>query len=186
MKKVMFALFVAASAVVANAAQVKWQLKSTSVSDANGAGLGSSPTVYMVLASALDSSYESATALAADSVSSSGFTIGKKSATATGTYASSTIAIGDTVSYYLVMADPDNDRYAVFGSYTSSAATADGANDYVDGVLQPAVTPTTDQYSASLSSATWTSFGGSSVPEPTSGLLLLVGAGMLALRRKQK
>ena len=28
--------------------------------------------------------------------------------------------------------------------------------------------------------------GGSGVPEPTSGLLLLVGAGMLALRRKQK
>ena len=34
----------------------------------------------------------------------------------------------------------------------------------------------------------WKSFGTSSggVPEPTSGLLLLVGAGMLALRRKQK
>ena len=29
------------------------------------------------------------------------------------------------------------------------------------------------------------SYGGG-VPEPTSGLLLLVGAGMLALRRKQK
>ena len=28
--------------------------------------------------------------------------------------------------------------------------------------------------------------GGENVPEPTSGLLLLVGAGMLALRRKQK
>ena len=28
--------------------------------------------------------------------------------------------------------------------------------------------------------------GGGDVPEPTSGLLLLVGAGMLALRRKQK
>ena len=34
----------------------------------------------------------------------------------------------------------------------------------------------------------WKSFGtgGGGVPEPTSGLLLLVGAGMLALRRKQK
>ena len=34
----------------------------------------------------------------------------------------------------------------------------------------------------------WKSFGPTSggVPEPTSGLLLLVGAGMLALRRKQK
>ena len=33
-------------------------------------------------------------------------------------------------------------------------------------------------------SSNWKSFG--PVPEPTSGLLLLVGAGMLALRRKQK
>ena len=34
----------------------------------------------------------------------------------------------------------------------------------------------------------WKSFGtgGGDIPEPTSGLLLLVGAGMLALRRKQK
>ncbi len=29
-------------------------------------------------------------------------------------------------------------------------------------------------------------WGGGDIPEPTSGLLLLVGAGMLALRRKQK
>ena len=37
-------------------------------------------------------------------------------------------------------------------------------------------------------SSNWKSFGPTSggVPEPTSGLLLLVGAGMLALRRKQK
>ena len=37
-------------------------------------------------------------------------------------------------------------------------------------------------------SSNWKSFGPASggVPEPTSGLLLLVGAGMLALRRKQK
>lgn len=31
-----------------------------------------------------------------------------------------------------------------------------------------------------------TSYSGGNIPEPTSGLLLLVGAGMLALRRKQK
>ena len=35
-------------------------------------------------------------------------------------------------------------------------------------------------------SSSWGGSGGSGVPEPTSGLLLLVGAGMLALRRKQK
>ena len=42
---------------------------------------------------------------------------------------------------------------------------------------------------AASQTATWGTVPGGStpdVPEPTSGLLLLVGAGMLALRRKQK
>ena len=37
--------------------------------------------------------------------------------------------------------------------------------------------------SATQNAENW---GGGDIPEPTSGLLLLVGAGMLALRRKQK
>ena len=36
-----------------------------------------------------------------------------------------------------------------------------------------------------LASAGWTKTGGGGVPEPTSGLLLLVGGAMLALRRKR-
>ena len=36
-----------------------------------------------------------------------------------------------------------------------------------------------------LASAGWTKTGGGDIPEPTSGLLLLVGGAMLALRRKR-
>ena len=44
------------------------------------------------------------------------------------------------------------------------------------------------QKSATNVASGWSQVGGTTpdVPEPTSGLLLLVGAGMLALRRKQK
>ena len=42
------------------------------------------------------------------------------------------------------------------------------------------------QFSTSNYVADKASYSGGGVPEPTSGLLLLVGAGMLALRRKQK
>ena len=45
------------------------------------------------------------------------------------------------------------------------------------------------QKSATSSASAWKNVGGGGggdIPEPTSGLLLLVGAGMLALRRKQK
>jgi hypothetical protein len=41
--------------------------------------------------------------------------------------------------------------------------------------------------STAITASSMTAFsGGGAIPEPTSGLLLLVGAGMLALRRKQK
>ena len=42
-----------------------------------------------------------------------------------------------------------------------------------------------DQESASSASGAWKSVGGSAVPEPTSGLLMLVGLAGLALRRKR-
>ena len=46
------------------------------------------------------------------------------------------------------------------------------------------------QKSATQAAGNWNAVGGGGgggdIPEPTSGLLLLVGAGMLALRRKQK
>ena len=191
MKKIMFALIVAACAVAVNGAQVKWQFKASSVADANSAGLGANPVVYMVLSSDLASSYSSASDIANDATGSgASFTIGTKSATATGTVASPSIAVGSQPEYYLVMVDGANNRYSVFGTYTSTAATADGATD-VDpstGVLIPASAPTMDTRTVTLSTATWKSFGGGSggIPEPTSGLLLLVGGAMLALRRKQK
>ena len=60
------------------------------------------------------------------------------------------------------------------------------------GNLSTAGSPTKTGYSAADIAASKTAaggykpFGGSDVPEPTSGLLLLVGGAMLALRRKQK
>ena len=90
------------------------------------------------------------------------------------------------------------------GTYTSfmvlfDGATAGDASNYV--VLSGAATQT-QTFTASAAKVTfgagnvsttvnnaanWKSFGkGGGVPEPTSGLLLLVGGAMLALRRKQK
>ena len=74
--------------------------------------------------------------------------------------------------------------------YQSSAVTVDtisaiGGTEIIFG----------SQKSATSAAAAWSTVGGSTpptppgpgpVPEPTSGLLLLVGGAMLALRRKQK
>ena len=60
------------------------------------------------------------------------------------------------------------------------------------GNLSTSGSPTKTGYSAADIAASQTAaggykpFGGSDVPEPTSGILLLVGGAMLALRRKRK
>ena len=50
---------------------------------------------------------------------------------------------------------------------------------------QSAMLPNLTLDTTDLASAGWTKTGGGGVPEPTSGLLLLVGGAMLALRRKR-
>ena len=72
------------------------------------------------------------------------------------------------------------DDYVITGSQSFSAYTAG-----VDEADPAAFGPT----QASNPISAWgpkSGSGGGDIPEPTSGLLLLVGAGMLALRRKQK
>ena len=69
--------------------------------------------------------------------------------------------------------DPADDRanISAFEGLTVDAQSTLLPDGYLD---------TTD-----LASAGWTKTGGGDVPEPTSGLLLLVGGAMLALRRKR-
>ena len=87
--------------------------------------------------------------------------------------------------------------FVVFDSASPSSGSANYAVVSGTSTLTKTIAATTAQVafaggnaSSILNSAdSWKSFGpgsGGGVPEPTSGLLLLVGAGMLALRRKQK
>ena len=92
--------------------------------------------------------------------------------------------IGSETSLYMVVLDG-----ALAADTTYSANTMD-VSSYL---YTPPATPDNGTFTAGSSSFTQTgtitgggSGGGGDVPEPTSGLLLLVGAGMLALRRKQK
>ncbi len=94
----------------------------------------------------------------------------------------------------------DAGTYTAFFVVFDSASPASGSANYavVSGAstLTKTIAATTAQTSFSAGNASsilnnadnWKSFGtgGGAIPEPTSGLLLLVGAGMLALRRKQK
>ncbi len=57
---------------------------------------------------------------------------------------------------------------------------------YYDNTDPLAIPPTAMGKTVTTAITSVTSFSGGDVPEPTSGLLLLVGGAMLALRRKQK
>ena len=86
--------------------------------------------------------------------------------------------------------------FVVFDDASPAAGSANYAVVSGAATLTKTIAATTATTSFSAGNASsilndtknWKSFGPTSggVPEPTSGLLLLVGAGMLALRRKQK
>ena len=85
-------------------------------------------------------------------------------------------------TYYFVMVDAAGENFKAIGTYAGTDIVYDTANQ------ESQITMNT---SPAFAAASWTAVGGGSgggegVPEPTSGLLLLVGGAMLALRRKQK
>lgn len=94
-----------------------------------------------------------------------------------GAIAATTVALPDATAgtyldFYITFTDNGN----TFTSETKHIA--------IPTTATPATANFGNMTSQTQNSANWG--GGGSVPEPTSGLLLLVGAGMLALRRKQK
>lgn len=167
MKKIMFVIAVVAMTVAAHASGVKWGLASgQSLTDI------SSGTAYLIIGSLPDtSSWDSKTSFAVADLGGEVFRSGTVSG---GTFLSDTETITSPVGTYTVfMAVIDSSGESVALSTTKSMKIA------------AAATPST----LTWSSSNFTTYSASSstdpTPEPTSGLLLLVGAGILGLRRKR-
>ncbi len=175
MKKLLMFVAVAVLVLTGQAAQFNWQYNATS------ADVGK--TVYVLLGSTAQTSWESVDALADAAVSSG--TVAKK----VNKYNTSGTAVDDAItktsaSVYYVIVSKDGTSFDVTSVSDMSAS-----------VYDPAAQETSPGNNTSLSSASITSSGnsfsgggesGGGAPEPTSGILLLVGGAMLALRRKQK
>ena len=175
MKKLVVALFVATVAVATQAASVKWTIASITDSPSNTAKAGM--VAYFMDAS----TYSAFSALTSDKVA--------EYVTANYTYTGATTAnartgaislgptsgnysAGDEISGYVVLFD------------TSDASTA----GYYVGTGVVTKTVGASGGNVTLDFGTVASAGGwqtTAVPEPTSGLLMLLGMAGLALRRRR-
>ena len=183
MKKLIIASIAAVVGLAVNAATVDWRVQITSSATSYASGY----TAYLVNASAWDAAEISAATFSDSSIvldsatfnegSGKGSSKTYSSLTTGGEAASRSVSIstlneGDTLGVYYVIlntsADP-NTYYKWSDTLTGreeSGSESLGANWQMAG--------------STINSATWTA-----VPEPTSGLLMLLGMAGLALRRKR-
>ena len=182
MRKLMVFAAVAMSAVIVNAAQFSWSAKNVYNGwDGGTTKVDGTAYLFLVGGDVTEASIASAISGAASS-SALASTLGGKAI--------------DTQSVSGGLVE------GVTGDVTASAPASlffvvvSGDNVYQSSALEITSIETLgatevgfgSQKSATNVASGWNAVGGGSggVPEPTSGLLLLVGAGMLALRRKQK
>ena len=159
MKKLLILAAVIVAGIAANAASFKWTASNVYGSDTTTKlAVGSSVTLYSFLSSA-----EQSTATVATS-----FTL-TAAGTINTTFSSDDYVAGNYYSFYFVIEDD--------GKTFTSSVLADKAAQ---------ATSTTTVAFGSMASATQntSNWSGSAVPEPTSGLLMLLGMAGLALRRR--
>ena len=167
------ALFVG---IAANAAAVTWSL--TSITDSPDTAKAAGWVAYIMDASTFDTF----AALSADKVadyaaSNAAFT----TTTAAGrggaisvSYKGGTFAGSETVSSYMVLFNNASASAATYYAYTATGSTTipEGGSDMSISF-------------GTFAAATSTTGGWTAVPEPTSGLLMLLGMAGLALRRRR-
>ena len=171
-----------ATSLVSSASMVDWKY--------SGVQADTGSSIYLFVGDSAPTTFADLDALKAASIDTGKtVTSSYNSRTKTYSYSASGSAENDWSAgdkFYYVLVSPDNSTFYVDPAGTTLAA----GNIYEKGSSSPGSMDT----ATGSTSHTYASFGGGSggggegggVPEPTSGLLLLVGGAMLALRRKQK
>ena len=165
MKKLLMALSVVASAMFAQAAAVNWEVTGTKT-EVNY-------SVYLLVSDTVTTTWSSAADVAKAAIATGTIAKDGRDYTANGTAVNTSLT--KSSSFYYVIVSADSTQYAVSSLY-------DGAYVYNNDANPPESSPGVLTFAAD--SASYSSFSGS-VPEPTSGLLMLVGLAGLALRRKR-
>ena len=193
MKKLMIVAAVTVLAVVTNAATVNWQ-SGTIYTASNAEGTTGSGTSYRAntgtrLVTAYLYTLTADEYAAALTKSTTELYNSYKSATATKTQTSTAMGLANISQTGLPDGTTESPQ-SIYGLVlyvdTASAATYDGVDAFVKSYI--GTTTWKNSTGANLSNlaasqANWTAVG--NIPEPTSGLLMLLGMAGLALRRKR-
>jgi len=193
MKKIMIALVAMTIGVAAQAAQVNWQVGGKALYNKADSVLGAGQTVYLVLASKqadVAAMLDAGTALTA--TGANGILGSAATANAMGVVAAQTV---DASILAAAGISAGQDVYAKLLVVDTTSVAGETWYKFSDGVSVAAYDETADPVVASTLKFASTVFGSAAanhgtawtkaVPEPTSGLLMLVGLGALALRRKR-
>ena len=186
MKKIMIALAIATMSVVANANAVKWGV--AAVSPSSGATATTDYTAYLFIASDTSSTFSTYTLAAITEALSAGDTSVLSSAagyanagsivatTGKANWTTQTLATeidaGNTLSAFLVIVDDTQSNYLV-------------AQNNGSEIMTKTVSSGSAAYSFTFGSQASNANTWQAIPEPTSGLLMLVGLAGLALRRRR-
>ena len=182
MKKLFIVAAAIAVSIVANASTVTWGAKNATTIDAEKITAGTFYLMYATDSSAVDlSKFAEMESFSASSLATVGLdktfdtfdysssTYSKKNTGITPT--STGVSAGNGLTVYEVLISSAGD-YVAYAQTTMNLAATAGMNQ------AKALDASQFTYVPKAS-------GGGDIPEPTSGLLLLVGGAMLALRRKR-
>lgn len=177
MKKLMIAAFAVMFGIAANAASVTWAM--TSVANSPDVNAAAGWAVYIIDASTFDAfaalDGDKVAAYAADNAVLAGVTTAGRGAP-TVSIKGGDFAASESVSSYMVLFNNASAADATYYAFTATGSTtipAGGQDMSIAFGTFDAATSTTGG---------WTS---TAVPEPTSGLLMLVGLAGLVLRRRR-
>ena len=199
MKKIMFMLAAVVCAAGVQAASYQWRVGSTAVYDGTG-GTTATTMTQVFLFNTTDYSQQTlldalngGTALSTiqgNAVGVGSLASGKMTGyVATTDSADAGSVVDGTVNNYFAIFNEAANKVFLMTSKGTAVMTGDG--DVTQVTFSSYGTPSkSTSDSATFSSAGWYSYSSSSgddpaIPEPTSGLLMLVGLGALALRRRR-
>ncbi len=179
MKKFLFGAGSVLIALITNAASVTWTV--TNIQETPG---GTTPTTQWICYVLAGSTYDNFTLLSADkkieyidknNLGTGTLTYQPRSEVYSVSIKEGSYEANETPSAYIVFFDAKDTASASYMAYTATGKATIGP------------TGADSSYAfGDFTNATATSGGWQSIPEPTSGLLMLLGMAGLALRRKQK